>query len=174
MTPALSYERIERAADAVLERNAVLRPPVQIDLLAEREGLRFEYVDLLSVSGAYHREGPRSGVAFISKREHRLRQRFSAAHELAHHVLDDPVTVTALGFPLLTLPSGYRGRGRHWGHEYFAGCLLMPRSWVGEIARHGSWSTQVDFVAEVGRTFDVSRAAAAVRLRELGYGETSR
>jgi len=174
VTPALSYDRIERVADAVLERNAVFRPPVQVDVVAEAEGLRFEYVDLLSVSGAYHREGPRSGVAFISKRENRLRQRFSAAHELAHHLLDDPIMVSSLDHPALRLPAGYRGRGRHWGHEYFAGCLLMPRPWIGEVARHGSWTTHADLIVEVARRFDVSHAAATVRLRELGYVETGR
>lgn len=167
MTPALSYERIERVADSILERSRVARPPVQVDLIAEREGLRFEYVDLATVSGAYHRISARTGVAFISSRETRHRQRFSQAHELAHHVLDEPSMVRALGHPELTLPSGYRGRGRHWGHEFFAGCLLMPRTWIGEVARHGSWGTHADLVIEVARLFDVSRSAARVRLEEL-------
>lgn len=165
-------ESVELAATRVLTRHAISAPPVDVDWIAEREGLRFEYLDLDRISGAYVREGERRGCAFISSREPPLRQRFSKAHELAHHLFDEPVISHAAGYPALRLPIGYRGRERHWAHEMFAACLLMPRAWVGTFIRDRGWMLdRFPQITETARIFHVSRNAAEVRLRELGHIE---
>lgn len=163
-----SQEAIEAAAALVLGRARQNAPPVDVDHVADREGLRFEYVMLASVSGAYLREGDERGCAFIAANEHPLRQRFSKAHELAHHLFDEPRYAHAAGYPALALPTGYRGKERHWLHERFAACLLMPRPWVGEYVRH-HYDDRARLIASLARTFQVTRAAAEVRLRELGH-----
>lgn len=164
-----SPEVIERAAGLVLLRNRITEPPVDVDAVAENEGLRFEYMELTAVSGAYMREGVGRGCAFIAVHEPRLRQRFSKAHELAHHLFDDPVIAHAAGYPALRLPTGYRGGSeRHWAHEFFAACLLMPRAWVGDVVRY-AYDERPQLITRVAQAFEVSERAAEIRLRELGH-----
>lgn len=165
-----TYENMERLAELVLERNGVRVPPVDVDFIAEREGLRFGVAHTQLVSGGYYYDGDGRGRAFISSNEHPLRRVFTKAHELAHHLVDEPEVAHAAGYPLLQLPTGYRGRERHRFHERFAAALLMPRDWIGSFMRERGWRLErEDLVASVARHFGVSRAAAAVRLRELGH-----
>lgn len=172
--PGTIDDEIEAFAWRVLFRNVVTAPPVNVDEVAQREGLNFE-VDAFPddrTSGFYFDEPNGRGRAVINARHHRLRQRFTKAHELAHHLIDEPVFVRATGMPYLQLASAHRGRGRHWAHERFAGALLMPRPWLGDFMRQKGWQLERDpLIVAVARAFDVSRAAAEVRLRELGYIE---
>jgi Zn-dependent peptidase ImmA (M78 family) len=165
-----THESIELLAERVLARNRVWAPPVNVDEVANAEGLDFQLVDLHDLSGGYVRDENGRGHAMIAASEHRLRQRFTKGHELAHHLVDHPERLEALGFPYLRLPTGYRGRERHWAHERFAAALLMPRGWVASFMRDRGWQLERDrLVIEAARVFDVSRAAAEIRLRELGH-----
>lgn len=165
-------ETIERLALALLERNGVAHPPVDIDLIADREGLAFEYAEFRTASGAYYAEGPGRGRAIISSSDHPLRQVFSKAHELGHHMIERPENVRIAGFQYVQLPAAYRGRDRHWAHEFFAACLLMPRGWIGSYMRERGWKLErPQLIADVARRFGVSRRAAEVRLNELGHIE---
>lgn len=163
-------QSIERLACDLLARHGLDAPPVNVDEIAQREGLNFEIAD--TATGHYYREPDGRGRALIPASEHPLRRRFTKGHELAHHLLDEPREVHAEGYRHLQLPSGYRGRDRHWAHERFAAALLMPRDWVGTFMRDQGWRLERGaLVVRVARTFDVSRAAAEVRLRELGHIE---
>lgn len=165
-------DAIERLAERILAKHRVMAPPVNVDEIANAEGLDFQIVPLASLSGGYIRDDDGRGHAMISASEHRLRQRFTKGHELAHHLVDHPEQLTALGFPHLRLPTGYRGRERHWAHERFAAALLMPRAWVASFVRDRGWQMpQERLVVEVARLFDVSRVAARIRLQELGHIE---
>lgn len=165
---------VERVAEAVLVRHKIGRPPVDVDRIAELDGLRWEYADLAGVGGMYYNEGPGHGVATINAREHPLRQRFTKAHELAHHLLDGAGQIRAAGLGHLTLPSGYRGRDSHWAHDRFAAALLMPRAWIGAYMRDHGWKLErPQLVADIAREFRVSRRAAEVRLEKLGHIERS-
>lgn len=166
---------MELLAERVLARNRVWAPPVNVDEVANAEGLDFALEDLDSAYGAYVRGAGGRGHAFIAVGQHRLRQRFTKAHELAHHLVDEPERWHIEGMPELRIPSGYRGRDRHWLHERFAAALLMPRAWVGQFMRDRGWQYERPrLIAECARAFDVSRAAAEVRLRELGHIEGER
>lgn len=175
----MSYERatpeaIERLAEHLLAKHAVAAPPVNVDEIANAEGLDFQIVALERLSGGYIRDDDGRGHAMISASEHRLRQRFTKGHELAHHLVDHPQQLTALGFPYLRLPTGYRGRERHWAHERFAAALLMPRPWIASFMRDRGWRLEREqLVGAVARAFDVSRMAAEIRLVELGHIERS-
>lgn len=169
---SLTRETVERLADRILERNGVASPPVDVDLISEREGLAFEYADFRAASGAYYSEGPGRGRAIISSGEHPLRQVFSKAHELGHHMIERPENARMAGIEYVQLPAAYRGRDRHWAHEFFAACLLMPRRWIGMYMRDRGWQLErPQLVDDVARRFGVSRRAAEVRLCELGHIE---
>lgn len=168
-------DAIERLAERLLGKHRVSAPPVNVDEIANGEGLDFQIVPLASLSGGYLRDDDGRGHAMIAASEHRLRQRFTKGHELAHHLVDRPDRLTALGFPYLRLPTGYRGRERHWAHERFAAALLMPRAWVASFVRDRGWQLPRDrMIAEVARLFDVSRVAAEIRLVELDHIERRR
>lgn len=166
----MTAEDIQRLAMLMLESAGVTRPPVDIDEVALCQGLAFHLDEHAAISGAYVRLDEEQGIATISARDHPLRRRFTKAHELAHHLMDAPEERRAAGYEYLRLPTGYRGRSRHWAHEYFAGSLLMPRAWVADFMRARGWGLErTNLIVEVSRTFAVSRAAAEVRLRELGH-----
>jgi Zn-dependent peptidase ImmA (M78 family) len=169
-------EAIEQLAAEILARSAVTRPPVDIDAVAEAEDLRFVPIAFpTGALGMYVREMDvtyrhlRTPFAWIGSRQHPLSQRFTKAHELAHHLIDEPPRwVADLGLALPQWPSDpVRRRGYHEWHEAFAASLLMPRRWVDRFDG-GSW-TRRD-VARLARRFAVTTIAAAARLEELHRG----
>jgi hypothetical protein len=80
-------EAIARIALDVLSRQGQKRPPVDIDYVASGEGLVYVLTDVERISGGYFCDLDGHGHAIISSREHPLRQRFTKAHELGHHLL---------------------------------------------------------------------------------------
>lgn len=160
-------ETIAQIALEVLARQGQRTPPVDIDYVASGEGLVYILTDVERISGGYFCDLDGHGHAIISSRDHPLRQRFTKAHELGHHILDEAVA------PVHILqPSAYRKTNspRHWAQEYFAASLLMPRPWVADLIRvTQGWGTRDELIREVARRFQVSRAAAEVRLRELRH-----
>jgi len=165
-------EVIARIALQILARNGQKVPPVDIDYVASGEGLVYILTEVERISGGYFRDLDGHGQAIISSREHPLRQRFTKAHELGHHILDEAVRPASL-----LQPSAYRKTNspRHWAQEYFAGSLLMPRRWVADLIRDPQgWGTPAELIREVAKRFEVSRAAAEVRLRELRHIQSTR
>lgn len=162
----ITAEDLERRAFALLEKHRIQKPPVDVDAIALEEGLSFELTTFSVASGAYVGLGDGHGRALIARGESAVRQRYSKAHELAHHLIDRQHETWQLA------PS-FRGHDRHWPHEKFAAYLLMPRGWVIATVEHAMQNGRsgAQLVERVARVFDVSRAAAAVRLRELGYEE---
>jgi Zn-dependent peptidase ImmA (M78 family) len=164
-------EAAERLAWEVLARSVVTRPPVDVDAIAAAEGMRFVRINFGQSLGAYCRaEGFRSRgpFALIGTHQHPLRQRFTKAHELAHHLLDDR-RVEWVARMRLPLPLRYEGVDYHEAHEFFAASLLMPRPWVDRFDG-GSWRRRD--VARLAEHFAVTKIAAAVRLEEI-YGRST-
>lgn len=164
-------EVCEALAWEVLTRGAVTRPPVDIDAVAAAMGMRFVPADFDSLLGAYCSGGPShfpGPFAMIGSHQHPLRQRFTKAHELAHHLMDEPRGWVAR----MRLPSSLKQRTHdyHEWHECFAASLLMPRPWIDQFDGR-SWRRRD--VERFARRFAVTRIAAAVRLEEL-YGRSSR
>lgn len=164
----ITSEDIEQRAFELLDRHRVRRPPIDIDAIALAEGLVFELAEFEVASGAYLGLGEGRGRALIARGDHPLRRRYSKAHELAHHLIDQAHE------PWQLAPS-FRGRDRHWAHEKFAAYLLMPRGWVVATVEHALQNGRhgEQLVERIARVFDVSRGAAKVRLRELGYEEAA-
>ena len=166
MTPR---DAIEVLALEVLRRAGIMRPPVDIDAVAAAEGLRFVPLGFDSLLGAYCADPPshelhKGPFAMIGSHQHPLRQRFTKAHELAHHLMDEPRGwVVRMQLPLA---QRYNGVDYHEAHELFAASLLLPRPWV-ERFDGGSWRRKD--VARLAEHFAVTKIAAAVRLEEV-YG----
>lgn len=166
----LTGDDVERLATRVLDRHGASAPPVNVDEIANAHGLDFVLAEFETLSGSYMRDEDGRAHAMINRHHSRARRRFTKAHELAHHLIDEPSERRIPGFEHLRLPAGYRGRDRHWAHERFAAALLMPREWIGSFMRERGWRLERRrLVFDVARTFDVSMTAAEVRLRELGH-----
>ncbi len=158
-------EAIEQLAEELLRRHGAA-VPVDVEAIARGEGLRFQRIALERCAGAYARDVDPAGwsVAFINANHPRSIQRYTMAHELAHHLMDERTEgwVLDLGLPL---PPGYTGADTfHEAHEYFGASLLMPRSCLAGPDGRGS---RRDIVTKVATICGVSPIAAAIRIEEL-------
>jgi Zn-dependent peptidase ImmA (M78 family)/DNA-binding XRE family transcriptional regulator len=153
------------AANELLEKAGISRPPVDVHKLARRCGvlvLERPFPDALSGLVFAHGDGAVVGV----NSEHALvRRRFSVAHELGHFLLghhETPADDSGLHIDVSDgTPPGFDWRAERAAND-FAADLLMPRRMVmAEFARHPSPS-------ELSRRFEVSEIAMGYRLVNLG------
>ena len=156
LTATEAYGVAERQATRLLQRSGVTSGPVPTEVIAELPFVRVATRRLLPASGATRWVKPR-WVILLNGLESPTRQRFSLAHEFKH-VLDHPhrQSNSALDTPT-----------KHLANErlcdYFAACLLMPRSWVKQ-----AYGSGVQDVVALAERFEVSPQAMQVRLLQLG------
>lgn len=138
-------------------------PPVDLDTVAHAVGiLDIALADIDSAARLINAPIDGFWAAVIRQDDPFVRRRFSLAHEIAH---------LALG--LVGDERRYRGEvaardvqnATERACDYFAACLLMPRSWVVKRVPRAT-----DAI-ELARVFDVSRKSMRIRLRELGFHE---
>jgi Zn-dependent peptidase ImmA (M78 family) len=116
-----------------------------------------------AMEGAYTR---RDGEAFtiVNSLTAYVRQRFTAAHELGHHILHGATSPRLIvddnldGEPASPLPEEQEA-------GWFATSFLMPTDEVREVARR--WPRAEHAIMGVVAEFQVSKEAAARRLVEL-------
>ena len=148
----------------------LVKPPVPVDKLAERLGIKVIVAPLQSnVSGALINDGGKYYIA-VNSTHHRNRQRFTIAHEIGHYSLE-------------------HGMGEHIDREFtvimrdensstaedaneiaanqFAAALLMPKDFMlREFVRLGSFDDEA--VTRLALRYQVSELALQLRLRNLG------
>ncbi|WP_131770604.1 ImmA/IrrE family metallo-endopeptidase [Candidatus Protofrankia californiensis] len=157
----------ERQAIKLLELLSQHEPSVNISLITELPHVQVKVEPNLKAAGI-------SGIAqwsrgrwliVVSRDDSPTRRRFTLSHEFKH-VLDHPfvsVIYSELGENEVD-----RDRATEQICDYFAGCLLMPRNWVKR-----AWANGIQDQAALAAMFDVSEAAMAVRLRQIGLTEPS-
>lgn len=129
------------AAAALLAELGIEEPPVDAVGIAAALGTSVSYVPLGAVSGEL-----RGGRILINRDHHRLRRRFTIAHEIGH----------------LRLHAG-RGRGDpevERQADAFAAALLIPPLMLREACASGA------DLAGLCWLFEVSRPAIGIALRE--------
>jgi predicted transcriptional regulator len=147
----------ERQATLLLSTSHVAEPPVPQFIICNLPGISVDWrpdwpTDAMAVqTGRWWRIVIRSSVVV-------QRQRFSLAHEFKH-VLDDPF----IDHLFSDLPPQQRRERAERLCNYFAACLLMPRSWIKR-----DWGNGRQRVAELARRYFVSQEAMTTRLSELG------
>ena len=149
----------ERQAGLVLKLLAVDGPAVPVSALADLPFLLVATRIGMQSSGATKWIKPR-WIVLLNGLEPVTRQKFSLAHELKH-IVDHP--------RLRSLPPTNHPQAHYETEllcDYFAGCLLMPRSWVKKAYGDG-----VQNVTHLAELFQVSTRAMTVRLSQLGLGE---
>ena len=150
------------AAQELLAKARITKPPVDVEGLATRCGVR-----VLPIASGDGFSGVlvelEDGAAIGYAKEYEPRRRFSIAHELGHHLLHhydnfhiDPERTASDGHP-----PGYDWRDERAAND-FAAQLLMPAAWVTQRfknARH---------VSGLATQFGVSQEAMRYRLVNLG------
>jgi Zn-dependent peptidase ImmA (M78 family) len=163
--------RAREAARSILREFGVSAPPVTVERIIKSRKIVLQYAPLEEdLSGmAYIKDG--IGIIGVNALHHPNRQRFSAAHELAHHVLHDEDIRQAVhvdkGIRVL-----FRDDISALGTEpieieanAFASELLIPGDLLAAVLEGGGVDLEDEAAIEgLARRFRVSPAAMRFRL----------
>jgi Zn-dependent peptidase ImmA (M78 family) len=135
------------AARSVARRHEVTTPPVDVEAIAAREGIRVVHADLGALEGRMRQDDDGWLIEINSDRS-QTSQRFSIGHELGHWKM------------------GHQGCGTDAKQEreanVFAAELLMPLVLLKKaLVEHRS-------LGELARLFQVSKEAMQIKLQEQG------
>lgn len=159
LTPSEARQIIDRQTTRLLSLAQVLGPPVPVEsVIALLPRVTIRRFPDLPTSGRTQWAGSQ-WVILVSSDEAPVRQRFSLGHELAH-VVYHPLSDT-------TLPAYKEVSAEdrlEQACEYFAACLLMPRTWVKRAYCYEG----IQDVPGLARLFEVSYLAVQIRLEQLG------
>lgn len=111
----------------------------------------------MPVSGSAHWLSGR-WLILIDSGEPVMRQRFTLCHEVKHAIDGSASKLLYRGTPELS-PTAQRERVAN----YFAACLLMPRTWVKR-----DWAAGLQDERQLARYYQVSVQAMHTRLSQLG------
>ena len=162
----------ERAAE-LLKSRGITKPPVPIDEIVASLGISLHYQPLESnVSGVLVRRGDSVRIG-VNASHHPNRQRFTIAHELAHHILhpESPTVFVDGAFV------HFRGDdvsdpedARELEANVFAASLLMPEAYLKADLK-GKLIDAFDEAAmkSLANRYQVSPQALTIRLVRLGF-----
>lgn len=166
--------RAREAAQAVLDEFGIKRVPIPVERIIKSKNIVLEYAPLdEELSGmAYTQEG--ISIIGINALHHPNRQRFSAAHELGHHVLH-PTEIRATVHVSKGLRALRRDPLSSQGSDQleidantFASELLMPEQFLlEEIGPNGLDMDDETSVEKLAKKFRVSVSAMKYRLGGL-------
>lgn len=139
-------------------------PPVDLEAMAKALGIDVEYStfpDDRSIAGKIEQTSRGCFRIRINSNDPANRQRFTLAHEIAHYILHRDMLgsgVTDRGLYRSSLSDNTERQANR-----YAATLLMPAPLVRKIYAEGRQSAH-----ELAQTFQVSAAAAEIRMIELG------
>lgn len=160
---------MEKSEMSILARH-MKTAPVDLEAIFAELGIRFEEAPMDGASGAIVREGEKFAVS-VNALESVNRQRFTAAHELAHYLLHRDLMGD--GERMHRHVDSLFDGGQPSGDVIFkreheiqanriAAQIVMPKSLVEE-----KFATTKD-TAVLAKEFGVSKAAMEIRLKTLG------
>lgn len=170
---AISKARIrgEKAAETLLGRLSSISAPVPVKEIAISEGCVVRSTVLSDeLSGmAFIKEGQKFIV--YNATHHPNRQRFTIAHELAHHILDWKMLSQSVHVDKGVLRRDNLSAGGTDAIEIsanaFAACLLMPEKLLRAAAPRSIDLEDEVIVANLAKRFAVSQAALTNRILNL-------
>ncbi len=164
--------RAETIAKRLVREHGIERPPVPVELLADRLGAQIRYLPFEGdLSGMLFRDSAKCIIG-VNSLHHPNRQRFTIAHEIGHMLLHrgDQIHVDR------TYRVNLRGRTSSQAvsrdemeSNTFAAALLMPEEMLAEDLRR----QEIDFESEeqlrvLATNYGVSLQALNLRLINLG------
>jgi Zn-dependent peptidase ImmA (M78 family) len=173
MTPR-QRTRIKAEVAGLLAMPVAARRPVPVDQIARQLGIRLAYLPFDSegeeLSGFYQRRGA-DQIIGVNSSQARVRQRFTAAHELGHARLQqgDGIHIDQ-AFMLRDARSGEASDPHEIAANAFAAELLMPEEEVVAALVGGRFDITDDSgVRGLARQFGVSLQSVTYRLANLGW-----
>jgi Zn-dependent peptidase ImmA (M78 family) len=174
----MSIRFARHQAEKLIQELAIRGPRVDVEAVAEVLGLPIHYDDLgdSSVSGLLVSDGKNTAI-FIKQDDAPVRQRFSIAHEIGHHVLghqfEDGQHVHVDRGHIITPRDSRSSTGedpREVEANQFAAALLMPHHFIRARATAVSEGGPLrDYhVSQLAGEFDGSEQAMTIRLTGLG------
>lgn len=160
-----------------LARRHASKPPVDVNQIASSLRLRVVYGELgPGVSGLLVSHGNSAQIC-VQQSDHKHRQRFTIAHEIAHHVLRHPFEAGEHVHVDRGNLVSHRGPRAAAGVDpteieanQFAASLLMPSAMVRDaVARCGGVVHTDRQITELASKFQVSEQAMTIRLISLRY-----
>jgi Zn-dependent peptidase ImmA (M78 family) len=169
----MSFQTLRRSAEqtarTLLHRMGVDYAPVPVEVIARQLGITVQVVPLDDhLSGmSFVQHG--HAVIVVNSSHHPNRQRFTLAHELAHHVLHKDYLTQNVHVDTAVLTRNERSStgvdSKEVQANAFAAELLMPQA---QLRRLGRVDVNDDTkLAELARRFKVSPSAMAIRLENL-------
>jgi transcriptional regulator with XRE-family HTH domain len=152
-------------ADHVRRAAKLDAPPINVYRALACYGIRVRMTGLNGISGAFIPAGPRRAAGvLINSNQPGDRQRYSAAHELGHHVLGHADNTA----DQIVSPLGRRFAPREIEADSFASDLLIPEELLGsEIKRLAKTESLESQVYRLADRFLVSYQAMIYRLANL-------
>lgn len=165
------YQVVERTVSGLLQRAGIIAPAVPIEKLIQAEGIKLLYPDLgKDASGVLVRKDG-TMVIGVNRTHSKTRQRFTAAHELAHALLHEGTDVHHDATFRVNLRSDLSSQGidpEEVEANYFAACLLMPRDFLEADPKAFLVDAEdATAVAALARSYGVSAHAMSLRLAIL-------
>lgn len=153
----------ERQAMKLLELLNITEPSVDIELLAELPDIEVGVMSDMPVSGSSTWMDGKWHIQ-INADDSLWRCRATLAHEFKH-ILDDP-------FREVLYPDWARSSTEPYGPaericDYFAGCVLVPTSWLRK-----AWANGIHDTARLASLFAVSEALIRVRIEQTQIART--
>lgn len=147
----------ETQAEHLIRLTGLLGPPMPNEVITGLPRVRVLMERETPVSASTHWNGSH-WIVVINGADSLERRRYSLAHELKH-ILDHPLR------HWLYRPGGSidAREQAEIAAEFFAACLLMPRTWIRQL-----WADGVRSVEGLSDYFEVSERAIRERLRQLG------
>jgi Zn-dependent peptidase ImmA (M78 family) len=172
----MNLRSVRSTAEKLAQRSVGRRPPIDVEAIAVSLGLRVLYQDLGDEISGLLVSGPKEEFIVVHEGQGKNRQRFTIAHEIAHHCLqhqfargehvhvDRGYAITPRG------PDSSTGRDRkEIEANQFAAALLMPEYLLyRQIQRLGISALLDDDVSSLAEIFAVSEQAMTIRLSGLG------
>ncbi len=169
----MNRARAENAAKKLLASQRIRRPPVPVERIVDRLGIRIVYHQMEDhVSGMLVRNDRHQPVIAVNVKHHPNRQRFTIAHELAHFVLHKSEAAVFVDEFLVHFRSEARPRKadpKEFEANQFAGALLMPAKLLKrDLQARPIDVSDEDALRSLARRYEVSAQALTVRLVNLG------
>lgn len=173
------YAKIERTVEAVLA-SAPEGPPVAIEAMVSQRGIDLRKGDLGEISGLLARTGGSATIG-VNAKQHRLRQRFTIAHEFGHFMLHEDIaehvdetyritprkqTADEVRVLLRSDLSSQATDVMEIEANFFAASLLMPKRMLDH--HHAMLALDDDVkVRHLATLFQVSAHAMSLRLANI-------
>jgi Zn-dependent peptidase ImmA (M78 family) len=169
----MAEEKIKQKIRELLLKNHIVKPPVDVEKVAALEDLEIRLAPTgTNISGALVRSGDVTFIA-VNNAQHRNRQRFTIAHELAHYFLVHPGEDLHVDGDF-TVNLRYRSStddardGFEVEANRFAAALLMPQEFLTKDVIV-EYPLDGEKIKKLARRYQVSEQAMTIRLVGLGF-----